>query len=159
MTFHLFLNAPPDNLRAHSWSFECSSASAPGFRVLQGLLVRHCHLPQVYEALAALLLGQTADHTAAGKVGPFFSLSVVCLSYAYLHCVLVVDGLQRNLDDVLQSLIDSQEDAPAPQLSVEAATILLELVKVIITQVRHSLICSHMFSSSTNSICRMCCVC
>uniref|UniRef100_A0A3B5BGB8 WDFY family member 4 n=1 Tax=Stegastes partitus TaxID=144197 RepID=A0A3B5BGB8_9TELE len=38
------------------------------------------------------------------------------------------------LDDVLQSLIDSQADAPAQQLCVEAATILMDLVKVIITQ-------------------------
>ncbi len=44
--------------------------------------------------------------------------------------------LQVRLDDVLQSLIDSQADTPAQQLCVEAATILLELVKVIITQVK-----------------------
>uniref|UniRef100_UPI0037E89D37 WD repeat- and FYVE domain-containing protein 4 isoform X2 n=1 Tax=Semicossyphus pulcher TaxID=241346 RepID=UPI0037E89D37 len=96
-----------DNLRAHSWSHECSSTSCPGFEVLQGLLIRHSHLPQVYEALAALLLERKASHTAEGNV---------CL------------------DDALQSLIDSQADAPAQQLCVEAATILLELVKVIITQ-------------------------
>ena len=41
-----------------------------------------------------------------------------------------------HLDDTLQSMIDSEEDAPAQQFSVEAATILLELVKVVITQVR-----------------------
>uniref|UniRef100_A0A8C4GFJ4 WDFY family member 4 n=1 Tax=Dicentrarchus labrax TaxID=13489 RepID=A0A8C4GFJ4_DICLA len=88
-----------DNLRAHSWSYECSSTTCPGFDVLQGLLIRHSHLPQVYEALAALLLGR--------KV---------------------------NLDDVLQSFIDSQADTPAQPLCVEAAIILLELVKVIVTQ-------------------------
>lgn len=44
--------------------------------------------------------------------------------------------LQVLLDDVLQSLIDSQANTPAQQLCVEAATILLELVKVVITQVR-----------------------
>ncbi|XP_051272681.1 WD repeat- and FYVE domain-containing protein 4 isoform X4 [Dicentrarchus labrax] len=96
-----------DNLRAHSWSYECSSTTCPGFDVLQGLLIRHSHLPQVYEALAALLLGRKASHTAEMKV---------------------------NLDDVLQSFIDSQADTPAQPLCVEAAIILLELVKVIVTQ-------------------------
>lgn len=47
----------------------------------------------------------------------------------------IVHHLQVHLDDVLQSLIDSQADTPAQQLCVEAATILLELVKCIITQV------------------------
>ncbi|XP_070771661.1 WD repeat- and FYVE domain-containing protein 4 [Enoplosus armatus] len=98
-------NAVMDNLRAHSWSYECSSTTCPGFDVLRGLLIRHSHLPQVHEALAALLLGKKASHTAEGKV---------------------------HLDDVLQSLIESQADTPAQQLCVEAATILLELVKVII---------------------------
>ncbi|XP_044069032.1 WD repeat- and FYVE domain-containing protein 4 isoform X3 [Siniperca chuatsi] len=96
-----------DNLRAHSWSYECSSTTCPGFDVLKGLLIKHSHLPQVHEALAALLLGKKASHTAEGEV---------------------------HLDDVLQSLIDSQADTPAQQLCVEAATILLELVKVIINQ-------------------------
>ncbi|XP_077351149.1 WD repeat- and FYVE domain-containing protein 4 isoform X2 [Festucalex cinctus] len=96
-----------DNLRAHSWSYECSSAACPGFDVLQGLLVRHFQLPQVYEALAALLLGRKVSHSAEREV---------------------------NLDDSLQSLIDSQANSPAPELCVEAATLLLELVKIIITQ-------------------------
>ncbi|XP_041803075.1 WD repeat- and FYVE domain-containing protein 4 isoform X2 [Chelmon rostratus] len=96
-----------DNLRGHSWSYECSSATCPGFDVLQGLLIRHYRLPQVYEALAALLLGKKASHTAEEGV---------------------------HLDNVLQSLIDSQADTPAQQLCVEAATILLDLVKAIITQ-------------------------
>lgn len=39
------------------------------------------------------------------------------------------------LDDFLQSLIDSQADGPAQQLCVEAAVILLELVKALIAQV------------------------
>ncbi|XP_059215445.1 WD repeat- and FYVE domain-containing protein 4 [Centropristis striata] len=96
-----------DNLRAHSWSYECLSTTCPGFDVLQGLLTRHLHLPQVFEAMAALLLQKKASHTAEEKV---------------------------QLDDTLQSLIDSQADAPAQQLCVEAATILLELIKVIIAQ-------------------------
>lgn len=50
--------------------------------------------------------------------------------------ILLFCHLQVNLDDILQSLIDSQADAPAHQLCVEAATILLELVKVVITQVK-----------------------
>ncbi|XP_077438112.1 WD repeat- and FYVE domain-containing protein 4 isoform X2 [Vanacampus margaritifer] len=96
-----------DNLRAHSWSYECSSAACPGFDVLQGLLVRQFQLPQVYDALAALLLGMKVSHSAEREM---------------------------NLDDSLQSLIDSQANSPAPQLCVEAATLLLELVKIIITQ-------------------------
>ncbi|XP_033955876.1 WD repeat- and FYVE domain-containing protein 4 isoform X1 [Pseudochaenichthys georgianus] len=96
-----------DNLRAHSWSYECLSTTCPGFDVLQGLLSRHSHLPRVFEALAALMLERKAIYTADGKVP---------------------------LDDMLQSLIDSQADSPAQQLCVEAATILLELVKVIITK-------------------------
>ncbi|XP_031730721.1 WD repeat- and FYVE domain-containing protein 4 isoform X5 [Anarrhichthys ocellatus] len=96
-----------DNLRAHSWSLECLSTTCPGFDVLQGLLIRHTHLPQVFEALASLLLEKKTSHTAEGKV---------------------------HLDDFLQSLIDSQADTPAQQLCVEAATILLALVKAIITK-------------------------
>ncbi|XP_071336839.1 WD repeat- and FYVE domain-containing protein 4 isoform X2 [Trachinotus anak] len=96
-----------DNLRAHSWSYECLTTTCRGFDVLQELLIRHSHLPQVYEALAALLLGKKNSHTTEGMV---------------------------HLDDILQSLIDSQANSPAQQLCVEAATILLELVKVIITQ-------------------------
>ncbi|XP_068423686.1 WD repeat- and FYVE domain-containing protein 4 isoform X1 [Clinocottus analis] len=96
-----------DNLRAHSWSFECHSITCPGFDVLQGLLIRHTHRPQVFEALASLLLAKKTSHTAEGKV---------------------------HLDDFLQSLIDSQAETPAQQLCVEAATILLALVKAIITQ-------------------------
>ncbi|XP_061914195.1 WD repeat- and FYVE domain-containing protein 4 isoform X3 [Entelurus aequoreus] len=98
-----------DNLRAHSWSYECSSAACPGFEVLQGLLLRHCQLPRVYEALAALLLGRKISHSPDKEV---------------------------SLDDFFQSLIDSQADTPGLQLCVEAATILLELVKVIITEQR-----------------------
>ncbi|XP_054655209.1 WD repeat- and FYVE domain-containing protein 4 isoform X2 [Dunckerocampus dactyliophorus] len=98
-----------DNLRGHSWSYECSSVACPGFDVLRGLLLRHCQLPQVYEALAALLLGRKISQSLDKEV---------------------------NLDDSLQCLIDSQADASAQQLCVEAATILLELVKVIITQHR-----------------------
>ncbi|XP_047198145.1 WD repeat- and FYVE domain-containing protein 4 isoform X2 [Hippoglossus stenolepis] len=96
-----------DNLRAHSWSYECPSTSCRGFYLLQGLLIRHSHLPQVYEALAALLLEKKTCHTVDGKV---------------------------HLDDTLQSMVDSEEEAPAQQFSVEAATILLELIKVVITQ-------------------------
>uniref|UniRef100_A0A3P8TDE6 Alfy-like armadillo-like repeat domain-containing protein n=1 Tax=Amphiprion percula TaxID=161767 RepID=A0A3P8TDE6_AMPPE len=56
-----------DNLRAHSWSYECLSTTCPGFDVLQGLLIKHTHLPQVYEALAALLLGKRNSNAAEGK--------------------------------------------------------------------------------------------
>uniref|UniRef100_A0A3Q3FIT5 Alfy-like armadillo-like repeat domain-containing protein n=1 Tax=Labrus bergylta TaxID=56723 RepID=A0A3Q3FIT5_9LABR len=101
-----------DNLRANSWSHECSSISCPGFNVLQGLLIRHPHLPQVH-------LPHLPPHN--------------------LTC-----DVQVPLDDALQSLIDSQAENPAPQLCVEAVTILLELVKVIITQVRSQLPASMM---------------
>lgn len=57
-----------DNLRAHSWSYECLSATCPGFDVLQWLLVSHSHLPQVYGALAALLLRKKTSHTAERQV-------------------------------------------------------------------------------------------
>ncbi|XP_041645058.1 WD repeat- and FYVE domain-containing protein 4 isoform X2 [Cheilinus undulatus] len=100
-------SAVMDNLQAHSWSHECSTTSCPGFDVLQGLLIKHSHLPQVYEALAALLLERKVSHTAESNVP---------------------------LDDALQSLIEAQADNPAQQLCVEAAMILLELVKVIVTQ-------------------------
>ncbi|XP_039994634.1 WD repeat- and FYVE domain-containing protein 4 isoform X3 [Xiphias gladius] len=96
-----------DNLRAHSWSYECHTTTCRGFDVLQWLLIRQSHLPQVYEALAALLLAKKTRHTSEGEV---------------------------HLDDILQSLIGSQANTPAHQLCVEAATILLELVKVVITQ-------------------------
>ncbi|KAG7513031.1 WD repeat-and FYVE domain-containing protein 4 [Solea senegalensis] len=96
-----------DNLQAHSWSYECPSAKCRGFDVLRELLIRHSQLPQVYEALATLLLGENTSHTADEKVP---------------------------LDDFLQSLIDKQGDTPSQHLCVETATILLELVKVIITK-------------------------
>ncbi|XP_061601856.1 WD repeat- and FYVE domain-containing protein 4 isoform X2 [Cololabis saira] len=94
-----------DNLRAHPWSHECQSATCPGFDVLRELLIKQHHVPQVYAAVAAVLLGKHMSQTAEGTV---------------------------QLDDVLQSLIDNK--SPAQQLCVEAATILLELVKVNITQ-------------------------
>ncbi|XP_062422362.1 WD repeat- and FYVE domain-containing protein 4 isoform X3 [Pungitius pungitius] len=96
-----------DNLQANTRSFENLSTTCPGFDVLRGLLTRHTHLPQVFEAMASLLLEKKTSHTTEGKV---------------------------QLDDFLQSLIDGQKDNPAPQLCVEAATIMLSLVKAIITQ-------------------------
>lgn len=123
-----------DNLRAHTWSHECSSTSCPGFEVLQGLLVRHSHLPQVYEALAALLLERKASHTTEENVSIGYFMSHC--QYITHHDALIMCDLQVSLDDALQSMIDSQADAPAQHLCVEAATILLELVKAIITQVR-----------------------
>ncbi|XP_056147480.1 WD repeat- and FYVE domain-containing protein 4 [Lampris incognitus] len=96
-----------DNLRAHSWSYECLSTTCPGFDILQVLLVGQCHLPQVYGALAALLLGKKAGHAAEPQV---------------------------HLDDVLQSAIDGRASASVGQLCPEPAAILLELVKAIITQ-------------------------
>ncbi|XP_030234798.1 WD repeat- and FYVE domain-containing protein 4 isoform X1 [Gadus morhua] len=101
-----------DNLRAQSSSYECVSATCPGFDVLQSLLVGHAHLPQVYGALAALLLGKKARHAPEG---------------------------QQTLDDILQAVMDDPAGASGQQLCPEAAEILLELVKVIMTLPIHSL--------------------
>ncbi|XP_062319191.1 WD repeat- and FYVE domain-containing protein 4 isoform X1 [Osmerus eperlanus] len=105
-----------DNLRGHSWSSECLSVPCPGFDVLRRLLVQLAHLPQVYGALAALLLGRTTTLTPDPQE-------------------------QVDLDEVLQKMIDSLADTPPGkqnrpllQLCPEAASTLLELVKVIITQ-------------------------
>uniref|UniRef100_A0A8C5F4H4 DUF4704 domain-containing protein n=1 Tax=Gadus morhua TaxID=8049 RepID=A0A8C5F4H4_GADMO len=100
-----------DNLRAQSSSYECVSATCPGFDVLQSLLVGHAHLPQVYGALAALLLGKKARHAPEGQT----------------------------LDDILQAVMDDPAGASGQQLCPEAAEILLELVKVIMTLPIHSL--------------------
>lgn len=59
---------PLDNLKSRSWSFECLSCICPGFEVLQKLLVSHIHLPQIYGALAALLIGKSDFQVPAGQV-------------------------------------------------------------------------------------------
>uniref|UniRef100_A0A8C5H2Y5 WDFY family member 4 n=1 Tax=Gouania willdenowi TaxID=441366 RepID=A0A8C5H2Y5_GOUWI len=60
-----------DNLRPHVSSFECFSITCPGFDVLRELLIGLAHLPQLYEALATLLLGKKASHTS--EIFSFFS--------------------------------------------------------------------------------------
>eukprot|EP00063_Salmo_salar_P079374 XP_014054209.1 PREDICTED: WD repeat- and FYVE domain-containing protein 4 isoform X3 [Salmo salar] len=98
-----------DNLRAYEWSYECQSVTCAGFDVLQRLLVHQAHLPQVYGALASLLLGKRGGETPDG---------------------------QLDLDEVLQAVIDSTaytNSAPL-QLCSKSAAMLLELVKAIITQ-------------------------
>lgn len=57
-----------DNLKSRSWSFECLSCICPGFDVLQKILVNHIHLPQVYGAIAALLIGKSDFQVPAGQV-------------------------------------------------------------------------------------------
>lgn len=57
-----------DNLRAYEWSYECQSVTCAGFDVLQRLLVHQAHLPQVYGALASLLLGKRGGETPDGQV-------------------------------------------------------------------------------------------
>lgn len=133
----IFLALSSDNLIAHSWSHECLSITCPGFDVLRGLLTRQSHLPHVYEALAALLLGKKASHITKGKVGNFnFFLNVVIWHLHYsCHNAPIYNILQMHLDDILQSLIDDQVDSPAQPLCVEAASIMMELVKVIVTEV------------------------
>ncbi|XP_020565278.1 WD repeat- and FYVE domain-containing protein 4 isoform X3 [Oryzias latipes] len=96
-----------DNLRGHLWSCELLSGTCPGFVLLQELLIKNVHLPQVYGALAALLLGKTVTYTVDEK---------------------------GYLDDIIQSEIDTQAGTPAQPLCADAAVLLLELVKVIITQ-------------------------
>lgn len=130
--FPWFLSLP-DNLRAHCWSYECSSTICPGFDVLRALLIQQSHLPEVYEALAALLLGKKTSHTGEEKVDNSLSSESPSSPPPYLHSIML--RLQVCLDDFLQSLIDSQAASPAQQLHVEAAVILLELVKALITQV------------------------
>lgn len=56
-----------DNLQA-SWSFESLSTTCPGFDVLKELLIRHFYLPEVYEAMAALLLGMKSNHESKENV-------------------------------------------------------------------------------------------
>uniref|UniRef100_A0AAY5EMX6 DUF4704 domain-containing protein n=1 Tax=Electrophorus electricus TaxID=8005 RepID=A0AAY5EMX6_ELEEL len=46
------------NLKTRFWSHECLSCTCPGFTVLPKLLLSHISLPQVYGAIAALLLGK-----------------------------------------------------------------------------------------------------
>ncbi|XP_016084845.1 WD repeat- and FYVE domain-containing protein 4-like [Sinocyclocheilus grahami] len=97
-----------DNLKSRSWSFECLSCICPGFEVLQKLLVSHIHLPQVYGAISALLIGKPDFQVLAGQV---------------------------DVDMMLQSLIDSCSDrSEGVQLCADAACVLLELIKVIITK-------------------------
>lgn len=67
-----------DNLRAHAWSNECSSTKCPGYEVLQSLMIGHCHLPEVYEALGALLLGKKTSLRAKENVR-HFSFPMGCL--------------------------------------------------------------------------------
>lgn len=77
-----------DNLRAYAWSNECSSIKCPGYDVLQSLLIRHCHLLEVYEALAALLLGKKTSLRAKENVRHFSSPKWTVLSFlACYYCI------------------------------------------------------------------------
>ncbi|KAI1894299.1 hypothetical protein AGOR_G00114390 [Albula goreensis] len=96
-------------LKAKSWSNEGTSCICPGFDVLQRLLVSHVSQPEIYGVLAGLLLHNTCPRTPAGQE-------------------------QLDLDEVLQGVINSVSDGPGLQLCADAAHILLELVKVIITK-------------------------
>ncbi|XP_062375001.1 WD repeat- and FYVE domain-containing protein 4 isoform X2 [Sardina pilchardus] len=122
-------SASIDNLRVQVWSKGGVSTTYGGFEVLQKLLESQVHLPNVYATLAALLLNTQPPHTPAGQV---------------------------DLDSILQGLLDSSTNTshtsppttdtpqtghtpqtahtPQTQLCVEAACILVELVRVIITQ-------------------------
>nr|XP_055025553.1 WD repeat- and FYVE domain-containing protein 4 isoform X2 [Misgurnus anguillicaudatus] len=96
-----------DNLKYHSWSYECLSCICPGFDILQTLLVNHIHLPQIYGSLAAVLLRKSDFQVSVEEV---------------------------DVDVMLQSLIDSCSVSVGFQLCADAACVLLELIKVIITR-------------------------
>ncbi|XP_051946182.1 WD repeat- and FYVE domain-containing protein 4-like isoform X2 [Xyrauchen texanus] len=97
-----------DNLKSRAWSFECLSCICPGFEVLQKLLVSYVHLPYIYGPLAALLLGKSDFQVPAGQV---------------------------DVDMILQSLIDKCIDGTdGVQLCTDAACVLLELIRVILTK-------------------------
>ncbi|XP_051506796.1 WD repeat- and FYVE domain-containing protein 4-like isoform X2 [Myxocyprinus asiaticus] len=97
-----------DNLKSRAWSFECLSCICPGFEVLQKLLVSHVHLPYIYGPLAALLLGKSDFQIPAGQV---------------------------DVDMILQSLIDRCcDETDGVQLCTDAACVLLELIRVILTK-------------------------
>ncbi|KAG5266359.1 hypothetical protein AALO_G00230130 [Alosa alosa] len=128
-------SASMDNLRVQVWSQGGVSATYGGFEVLQKLLEAQVHLPHVYTTLATLLLNTRPPHIPAGQV---------------------------DLDSILQGLLESSTNTshtspptadtphtahtpqtahtpptahtPQTQLCVEAACILVELVRVIITQ-------------------------
>ncbi|XP_035387227.1 WD repeat- and FYVE domain-containing protein 4 isoform X2 [Electrophorus electricus] len=96
------------NLKTRFWSHECLSCTCPGFTVLPKLLLSHISLPQVYGAIAALLLGK-----------------------ADLPMADMTNG-QVDIDSMLQSVIDSSTNQQRVQLCTEAACVLIELVKMII---------------------------
>ncbi len=137
-----------DNLKSRTWSFECLSCICPGFDVLQKSLVNHIHLPQVYGAIAALLIGKSDFQVPAGQVDVTALLSdnsKCIVSACIFHgCDELWEsfyyalsfGWQVDVDMMLQSLIDSCSDgSESVQLCADAACVLLELVKVIITKV------------------------
>ncbi|KAJ8418169.1 hypothetical protein AAFF_G00138780 [Aldrovandia affinis] len=96
-----------DNLKTHSWSYESMSCNCPGFEVLQRLLVSHVTTPEVYVLLAGLLLQNTSYRTFTEEL---------------------------DLDAALQGVIDCGDDGRGLQLCADAAHVLLELVKVIISK-------------------------
>ncbi|XP_076831011.1 WD repeat- and FYVE domain-containing protein 4 isoform X2 [Brachyhypopomus gauderio] len=97
------------NLETRSWSSECLTCTCPGFAVLPRLLLRHVGLPQIYGAFAALLLGKAELPMTEGQV---------------------------DIDSLLQGVIDSSTNEKRVQLCIEAACVLIELVKMIICKVR-----------------------
>ncbi|KAJ8248534.1 hypothetical protein GJAV_G00243040 [Gymnothorax javanicus] len=101
-------SAMMDNLRARRRSHDRPCSSCPGFEVLQRLLVSHVAMPEVYMLLAGLLLQRSCYNTATA---------------------------QTDLDLLMQEVLDSRSgDGPDLQLCPDAAQILLELVKVIISK-------------------------
>ncbi|XP_072293692.1 WD repeat- and FYVE domain-containing protein 4 [Eucyclogobius newberryi] len=90
--------------RVQSSSVECPKTACSGFDVLKELLASSS-LSEVYEFMVALLLGKRLNHKTKENLP---------------------------LEGILQTYIDLEKKHPAEQLCVEAATILLELIKVTI---------------------------
>lgn len=84
-----------DNLRSHSWSYECLSCICPGFDVLQKLLITHIHLPQIYGSLAALLLGKSDFQVSIEQVSavfPFFwPFIIICINFLWNESAFMVE--------------------------------------------------------------------
>ncbi|XP_023679913.1 WD repeat- and FYVE domain-containing protein 4 isoform X2 [Paramormyrops kingsleyae] len=96
-----------DNLKAQAWPCEVLSSTCGGFQVLQKLLLHHVGIPQVYGILAVLLLRKTDFESLTGKL---------------------------DIDEVLQGVIDCGNGTTGLLLCADVAIVLLELVRVIISE-------------------------
>ncbi|KAL2083089.1 hypothetical protein ACEWY4_020862 [Coilia grayii] len=127
-----------DNLRTQVWSHGALSASCGGFQVLQRLLEAQVHLPHIYATLGAIFLNTHAPHTPAAQIDLDSILQGLLESST---------NTSHTLDSVSTDTSQTPPNTPqthtphthTPQplqapLCVEAACMLVELVRVIITQ-------------------------